>query len=1835
MTLAAIVVFTTTYMLILPAFTLDSQSAAEQGGIDVPAVETTAEDTSDSTDSAVADEKAAANDANANANQAEASVETKADQSAEKADAKAKEPDESAAKVKAADPEKSDVKLLTGKKTITAAQGKGDDFAVSAVVSTDAKVPADVTITATELGKNTDGFDYDQYKDDALAALKKDSSDVRSIKSIKFYDISLESDSQDKSVEPSAPVSVKISYDNGMKVSDADNIRIVHFAEQKNGSEKAQVLDANKNNVETTTAANGSKVTEASFDTDGFSKYAVVEVEIIEKTVITADGKTYKVSVSYGKDAGIPEGSTLEVKELTGDDYDAYLEKAASKLDKNADDLGMAKFFDITIRNGDDEVKIASPVDVEIKLLDSDSLADSTQVLHFSNEDKADVVDSKVDGDTVKFEAEGFSVYAVIDGSSDENARVPVEFYNGETKIATMYIKNGDILLGEGERLPNVSYLEDIIVDPGVGTIGNEELFRGWSTKSNYTVSDASSAMTIEGVREYLAENVIGNITEGDEPIKIYAMIYKYFDVTYFGLDEGISLGSDTVLLLRDENQASYQVSMPFTAESNAKFMGWKAIEGTYANIVGATDPETVYPNTTSITITDDVEFKVYAPTGHWLVYNENAKGATYNAPGFYLDGENTVQPSTATGDNMHRNGYSFGGWYKLKDGQELTDADKDEDGNYIIGNKFEQFNFGSPLEPVVTNIYAKWTPNKEAPYTIVFWTENIGSIHDAQADKEYDLTASYNGTGTVGQNIPYTFVNNGDEDYVRAGGNNYHYTGFSLIPGSVNQQITITPEGDAVLNLYYNRIQYDLRFYLYRRNGNGNNDYQFAQNSANGNNIWGVVNWWGATNLANMPTTTYPGGIKSQSGVGGNNITGYYIVLSAYYGEDIADRWPTYDLIGNGRSGNTNYSPVSYVMMVGTKLKPNPSAGGDGTLKGVYNRMDENILGATNDADGNFLIVRFNTYNNWTYHCYYEAYDGQDLTGKTTRTLNGKTYYLDHDFTTRSSNTKPGSQNPPQYAGFSAVMQTSSRPYYDQVYINGNLQPANYVGQDGVSGNNCQLNYYYDRLEYPIHYMDGVYVGGSDNTNILGSHPENELHTSANIPYDAEIPAADKNYKPDPSHAHEPGFVFEGWYADAACKVPYNFTIMPNNPIVVYAKWVQTQYRVFLHPNAEDSSTNPDLNWGNENQEMNFRISYGGKVSTPTGIWTGGRKEFIAWFTDEACENNIFDGDVFVLNDETVTEEYDKEDPANYTDDMDQWGNGATYNKDTDRWWITKKLDVYAKWRTVLVGADGIDVVYVAQGTDSTDPETVVPGKVNGNDTYQDPLKYLDNAGAVAGQAAVPEDATNYQFLHWVLQRWDENAGENGEFVDVTNEHGELVTVFPGDSFTVLEEYAKAVETVPDDPSTPDVIETRRTYTVQLRAEYAPNELAKPTYINWFKNDKDPSERLHEDKDLQINEATDIYTVVDGNDIPTREGYKFLGWAREPEYDLDEQSYPIPESHHTAYLNLNADDLYLKYVEPTGTAAAKYQAKNKNGEWVDVTKVAADEATPYHAMYAVWEVEKYKVDIEKIVEGSDDDKNIPFKIHYSYGEAEGEAGDVSLKHGEITSGTTPVQTITDVPYGSIIEVTEPDPAAEDYEQKYEAKLQITTIGENGEENVTDGSKVDPVTINGSSFRITGDTKITVTNTRKSQEVIIKKTDMGTTALEGAKFVYDGTEYESGSDGFLKDSEGQTKQFELKVGEHNFKETKAPDGYLNLQDDVVITVEENRVTAAVKGTTTQWSGIKDDATGVWTVTIQNSDGKELPMTGGIGTTIFYILGSLLVIGCGIVLVSRKRIGSDR
>ena len=48
-----------------------------------------------------------------------------------------------------------------------------------------------------------------------------------------------------------------------------------------------------------------------------------------------------------------------------------------------------------------------------------------------------------------------------------------------------------------------------------------------------------------------------------------------------------------------------------------------------------------------------------------------------------------------------------------------------------------------------------------------------------------------------------------------------------------------------------------------------------------------------------------------------------------------------------------------------------------------------------------------------------------------------------------------------------------------------------------------------------------------------------------------------------------------------------------------------------------------------------------------------------------------------------------------------------------------------------------------------------------------------------------------------------------------------------------------------------------------------------------------------------------------------------------------------------------------------------------------------------------------------------------------------------------------------------------------------------------------------------------------------------------------------------------------------------------------------------------------------------TTNIVNHSGTELPSTGGMGTTILYVIGAILVIGAGILLVTKKRMNANK
>lgn len=98
---------------------------------------------------------------------------------------------------------------------------------------------------------------------------------------------------------------------------------------------------------------------------------------------------------------------------------------------------------------------------------------------------------------------------------------------------------------------------------------------------------------------------------------------------------------------------------------------------------------------------------------------------------------------------------------------------------------------------------------------------------------------------------------------------------------------------------------------------------------------------------------------------------------------------------------------------------------------------------------------------------------------------------------------------------------------------------------------------------------------------------------------------------------------------------------------------------------------------------------------------------------------------------------------------------------------------------------------------------------------------------------------------------------------------------------------------------------------------------------------------------------------------------------------------------------------------------------------------------------------------------------------------------------------------------------------------------------------------------------------------------------------------------------------GENGKFKIKGihGEFYLTEIEAPKGYNKLAKPKLIKVSELSI-IFVDGTMNSGD-----------VKILNQSGTILPSTGGMGTTVFYIAGALLVLISGVVLIAKKRTDS--
>lgn len=464
-TMMAIVVFCTTYALILPAITLDSQTAETEPGVEaeVSEAETLGEvQNADlllqghppeeaGTATLVAEsEEGASEQTNAEVPVSEAETE-KADTVSETKAAEA-----------AGDTETETVKDYAASPLIYHC----DSFDIElSFDSEEWKIPEGTVLIIKELQKEADQDSeeyrnyhyYDERAKEELSA--QDEKLAARAYALHYYEIQLKAEGKEVPI-PKGETDITIKYhfddksnNNEKEFRDEDSILASLFWHDK---DETLLFDQNWDESDVITLKNNhlSKVYIKDLELADFENVIGLYACPPEKEVaLKAEGSDYSVTAVCGKESGVPENAQLTVSEIRPDSeaYDQYLESAREAIGeetKSTLSTDFARFFDIKIMDDGEELTPDEEIEVKISFREPVDM-EQMQTVNAVNfgEERAQVLDvtteqNKNGIENVSFNAGSSSVTGIVGtviektvlASDGKNYRITAT-YGAETDI--------------------------------------------------------------------------------------------------------------------------------------------------------------------------------------------------------------------------------------------------------------------------------------------------------------------------------------------------------------------------------------------------------------------------------------------------------------------------------------------------------------------------------------------------------------------------------------------------------------------------------------------------------------------------------------------------------------------------------------------------------------------------------------------------------------------------------------------------------------------------------------------------------------------------------------------------------------------------------------------------------------------------------------------------------------------------------------------------------------------------------------------------------------------------------------------------------------------------------------------------------------------------------------------------------------------------------------------------------------------------------------------------------------------------------------------------------
>lgn len=293
--LATVVVFVTTYALVLPAITLEQQLAQEQDGIHLEKQE---ENSEQSTLSAIegqdpligqqANEQAVKHDSNTEATAVEtpAATETSPAESTVSTEARTKVASEEAS------PPEEEIQYLDAGSLVF----EDKNWTLHADFEQEALLPVGTEIQVKEL--NQDSQEYAFFLDKTKEALE----DKDAVAEARFYDISLEYNGQ--KIQPQKPMDIRIDYRSTFHLPANQGLMAVHFEEEHQEQPEFLPVEEEKE---------ADEVSSIRFEAKGFSTYGLLSSDNRTVNRVTIDDKDYHTVKFIYQDL---EGKEQEISNL-------------------------------------------------------------------------------------------------------------------------------------------------------------------------------------------------------------------------------------------------------------------------------------------------------------------------------------------------------------------------------------------------------------------------------------------------------------------------------------------------------------------------------------------------------------------------------------------------------------------------------------------------------------------------------------------------------------------------------------------------------------------------------------------------------------------------------------------------------------------------------------------------------------------------------------------------------------------------------------------------------------------------------------------------------------------------------------------------------------------------------------------------------------------------------------------------------------------------------------------------------------------------------------------------------------------------------------------------------------------------------------------------------------------------------------------------------------------------------------------------------------------------------------------------------------------------------